>query len=258
MYFTLLVCLTITWMNSAYGQFVYFSVGASMSSQKFTSESKYTLYGNEYPYEANFHLKTTSLDLGVFWRPLRIIGIGFQAGFPISGSSRGDIITGAAAGAYNRWTVQQNEYDLSTGITVRGHVRFFVERKVNLYGDLSISLTTMSERFILSRPYAAGEYFGTTVLYPELDAINIDDSRDYNIMTPGIQLGVMPNLAKHIFLDFHVRLNMITHPVSSMRYDIVGAWDWNNEVSVVNPAVSPLKGETFWATTLGLSLGYYF
>src|SRR5690606_4830835 len=187
--------------------FVYFSVGASSSSHKFTSDSKYTAYNNEYAYTANFHAKKTSLDLGVLWRPLRILGAGFQVGVPIAGSTRGNIITGIAAGNYGRWEVQENKYDLSSGISIRGNVRFFVERKVNLYGDISVGTTRLSERFTLTRQYAA-----PASPFPELEPLNIDESRSYNMVTPGIQLGVMPHVAKHIFLDFYVRMDMINHP----------------------------------------------
>jgi len=174
-------------------------------------------------------------------------------GVPIAGSTRGNIITGIAAGNYGRWEVQENKYDLSSGISIRGNVRFFVERKVNLYGDISVGTIRLSERFTLTRQYAA-----PASPFPELEPLNIDESRSYNMVTPGIQLGVMPHVAKHIFLDFYVRMDMINHPESSLRYDIIGAWDFTNNVEVVNPAVSPLQGNTYWAMTVGFGAGYFF
>lgn len=255
----LLASLAMLWVNAAHGQFTYFAAGASISEQKFTSDYKYSLYDIdiEYAHNQTYRITTSSLHLGVFWRPLKVVGVGLQAGAPVSQPSKGNVMAGFTH-LYGRWGFKESSYNLASGISARMNIRFFIGRSGIFYGDASIGLGTLTERFTLRRPFVEEYRIASTVLYPALEAINIDDTRSYSIATPGLQLGAMPHVSEHIFIDFHLRMDMLKHPKSSLRYDIESGWDSTNQVPVVNTAMSPFDGSTYWVWTLGFSAGYFF
>lgn len=239
----------------AYPQFFYMGAGGGIINYRFSSTVDLITWERVEQKEMDHRMKSTQINLMALYRPSRKVGLGLKVSIPRQQTSR--IFMMPEREPISRYSPQINEYELIPGPAVALSGRFYMFSELNVYAGFSTSIFTITEIFQYERPALPPYFHGSELLHPAVEAVNIEDERSYFSLTPGIEVGFMPHIERHLFVDLSVGFDIFRQPESDMVYS-VEAGQTSENTPRIQEMRSPLQGLTGVMISYSIAIGYFF
>lgn len=240
-------------------QFTYLEAGVSLNSLTFQPD----FLGNN-----RTGVTSVNLELGILFRPIHYIGVGFDFSIPMSQNSEFSFTNAPLS---NGWTYSNSlsedqehfapdELDYRFEIHSRStlKLRFIMIPKWNLYLELRGSKTKIDEAFTFIRSYKWAEYNEFfTLKYPEVSAEDYHYLKSHELFVPGIGFGMMPRLGPHWFAELEVLFDFYKFPDSGFDYSVSHDIDYSTDLPIYVQFRSQATGSKI-NMAVKIGFGYFF
>jgi len=264
--------------TTTYGQFTYLEGGFGLNTYK----SNKSILITSTPY-----VKYTNLDLHLAanFRIVRFFGIGVQVGIPVYQKSKFDfnrservdyyhnIIHGVSFPGFEyvdaKFKPKEYNYELKQSASVAISGRFYVDKFINSYIDVRLSIFNLSENFTFVRDSIQGgvayDNGGQPIWMIGEPAWNVHDKINRLQIIPGFSIGASPRIWKNLFVNINVGLNIFLMKKASFDYYIPYEYQINyisngNSTALFNylHMRSPLAEKVKAAFNMNFGIGYVF
>lgn len=255
--FYLLIAILFFYFN-ANSQFTYINVNGGYEGLSLNSKLGSTLTG----------VKSYTASISVISRFKRHFGLGakfsyalnqnFEFSFENAKTDGNKFNDKSVRSPISRYYAKDYSYDISYQNFGAIFGRFYFDKILNTYSDVSISFLKINESFSFQRDYVPpynGEFESN--YRPSIPAENLSYNSDYNLISPGIRFGLSPHITDNLFVDFNLGWDFVFFKKNSFQYvvpydyDIVD--DWHNYVTLESQASGT---KTMFSINLGI--GFYF